>query len=342
MNKLQEQDIKEFVKDFALLDELRDKTFLITGSTGLIGSTLCFCLIGLNERHGLGIKMLCPVRNMNKALALYGDNNNIILMQETLSDFLMQDDLNIDYIVHCASPTASKYMVSNPAETFSFAIESTTLLLQYASTHKIKSMVYVSSLEYYGQILNDEIITEDKIGYIDPKSPRSSYPLGKRAAEFACLAYCKEYGVPVKMARLTQTFGAGISRNDNRVFAQFARAAINNEDIILKSSGRSSKPYCYTTDSINGILTILLKGKDGEPYNVSNDDTYTSINDMAQLVKDNFNPKINIRHEIDPHSGYAPDTLLRLSSSKLQSLGWKPKYNLKEMYRQLINYIASC
>lgn len=183
------------------------------------------------------------------------------------------------------------------------------------------------------------MITEDKLGYVDPKSPRSSYPMGKRAAEFACVSYAKEYGVPVKIARLTQTFGAGISKSEKRVFAQFARAAIIGEDVVLKSSGKSSKPYCYTIDTASGILTMLIKGTNGEAYNVSNDETYISINDMAGFVKTNFNSKINIIHDYDPNSGYAPDTLLHLTSDKLQSLGWKPKYGLKEMYSRLISYL---
>lgn len=340
MNKVLKTDIEEFVHDFPHKDSLKDMSFLITGATGLIGSTLCRCLIGLNEEYKLGIKIACPVRNLDKANNLFGNQVCLFAKEGNLESFLDSYTGNIDYIIHCASPTGSKYMVSNPVETYTYMIESTLLLLRYAKEHPIKSMVYVSSLEYYGQVLKDEIITEEKVGFIDSTSPRSSYPLGKHAAEFACVAFAKEYGIPVKMARLTQTFGAGIAKTENRVFAQFALSAIKGDDIVLNSSGKSSKPYSYTTDTASGILTMLLKGKDGEAYNVSNDDTYISINDMAKLVKDNFNPNINIIHDIDPNSGYAPDTLLHLSSKKLQSLGWKPKYGLVEMFKRLIEYLS--
>lgn len=339
MNKVLQADIDEFVLDFPLKDDLKDKTFLITGATGLIGSTICRCLIGLNEEYNLGIKIVCPVRNIEKAQNLFGEQKCLNARAEDLKSFLDYNTDKIDFIIHCASPTGSKFMVSNPVETYTYMIESTLLLLRYAKEHPIESMVYVSSLEFYGQVLKDEIITEDKVGFIDSTSPRSSYPLGKHAAEFACVAFAKEYGIPVKMARLTQTFGAGIAKTENRVFAQFARAAINGDDIVLKSSGKSSKPYSYTTDTASGILTMLLKGKNGEAYNVSNDDTYISINDMAKLVKDHFNPTINIIHDIDPNSGYAPDTLLHLTSAKLQDLGWKPKYRLEDMFNRLINYL---
>jgi len=341
MNEVQKKDIEEFANDFTLWESLRNKTFLITGATGLIGSTLCHCLLKLNEIHNLGIKLACPVRNLTKANAILENEKNLIIKQQGLNDFLVDYNDDIDFIIHCATPTGSKYMVLNPVETYTFMIESTTQLLQYAYEHHIQGMVYVSSLEYYGQVYKEELITEDKQGYVDPTRPRSSYPLGKRAAEYACVAYAKEYNVPVTMARLTQTFGAGVAKTENRVFAQFASAAINGTNIVLKSSGKSSKPYSYTTDTASGILTMLLKGKAGEAYNVSNDETYISINDMAKLVKDNFNPYIKIIHDYDPYSGYAPDTLLKLSSAKLQALGWKPKYGLVEMYKRLIDYLKN-
>lgn len=341
MNKILIKDIHDFAKDFSQWEELHSKTFLITGSTGLIGSTLCHCLNELNRQHELKIRIFCPVRSIEKFNSIYGNNRNIVAITEDLQSFLWKKSEHIDYIIHCASPTGSNYMASNPVETYTYIVESTLLILKYAYNKAIESMVYVSSLEYYGQFSTNEIITEDKIGYVDPSSPRSSYPLGKRSAEFACVSYAKEYGVPVKIARLTQTFGAGISKSENRVFAQFAKAAIKGNDIVLRSSGKSSKPYCYTTDAVNGILTLLLKGNNGEAYNVSNDETYISINNMAYLVKDNFNNKINIIHDIDLNSNYAPDTLLNLTSKKLQNLGWKPKYNLLEMYKRLINYLIS-
>ncbi|SUB96680.1 dTDP-glucose 4,6-dehydratase [Segatella buccae] len=341
MNTIQLRDIEDFCREFKLGENLRKKTFLITGATGLIGSTLCYCISKLSKEQDLGIRILCPVREEGKANDMFNGLSGIYTFRHNISELLNSYQGNIDYIVHCASPTSSKYMTTKPVETYTFMIESTLELLRYTRVHPIESMVYVSSLEYYGQVLENTLIIEDSLGYVDPKSARSSYPMGKRAAEFACTAYFEEYSVPVKIARLTQTFGPGVSRNDNRVFAQFSRAAINGENIVLKSSGKSSKPYCYTTDTINGILTILLCGENGEAYNVSNDATYISINDMAELVKKEFNPSIHIIYDFDPNFGYAADTFLKLTSAKLQKLGWRPKFGLIEMYRRLIEYFKS-
>jgi len=333
MNKNRKEDIRKYSISFPFSKEIERKKFLITGATGLIGSTLVYCLQALEKN----IKITCPVRNIEKAHEMFGnDSHRLAFVECDLLQYISELDEEFDYIVHCASPTAGTFMTEHPVETYNLAIESTKGLLQYAQKHNIKGMVYVSSLEYYGQILNDRKITEDIQGYVDPTSARSSYPMGKRGAEYECVAYAQEYGTPVKIARLTQTFGAGVSPNDNRVFAQFARSVINGTDIILHTKGESAKPYCYTTDCISAILYILIKGEKGEAYNVANPDTYISIKGMAEFLRDNFNPNIKVTVELHPEMGYAPVTKLNLSSEKLMNLGWKPQYGLKEMFDRLI------
>lgn len=308
------------------------RKFLITGATGLIGSAL------LRKLVADGNSVTCPIRNKEKAKGLFGADtyNNVQWIEMPLETHLKDMVDDFDYIIHCASPTSGKYMVEHPAETYEFIVESTKALLQYACKHNVKGMVYVSSLEYYGQNFNEDIITEDFEGYIEPKSPRSSYPLGKRAAEYLCVAYASEYKVPVKIARLTQTFGPGITADDNRVFAQFARSVINKEDIILHTDGESAKPYCHVYDCVDAISIILDKGNLGEAYNVANEETYITIRDMAEFVQKNFNPEHKVVIQKRDDMGYAPVTKLRLSTQKLRDLGWSPRYGLYEIYDALI------
>lgn len=337
MDKVKLQDIREFANSFLLADEFCGSSFLITGATGLIGSSLIHCLLALDR----DIRIVAPVRNMQKAYAMFEEGTKSIELIDC--DFLSFDYNTIgsvDYIVHCAAPTSSKFFVDHPVETFDTIIKGTSVLLDYAKSHPVKGFVYLSSLEVYGSTTDDsQPITEDIQGYWDPMSVRSSYPIAKRAAENLCCSFAHQYGIPVTVARLTQTTGAGIAKDDNRVIAQFARLAAEGHDIILHTTGESARPYCYTTDAVSAIIYILLRGVKGEAYNVANEDTYISARDMADYLKYNFAPHINVRIELKENMGYAPVTKLRLSSQKLIALGWHPSYGLNEMFERLIQYL---
>ena len=334
MNTIQKLDIEDFVQDFALTDSLNSAKFLITGATGLIGSTLVRCLLALNK----DIQITCPIRNLKKVKAIYGEEvESIRFIECNLVAYLnnLTEKDNFQYIIHCASPTSGKYMTEHPVDTYMLAIDSTRAILEYA--RKVQTdIVYVSSLEYYGQNFDDTMITENMQGFVNSTDSRSSYPLGKRAAEYLCVAYAKQFDVNVKVARLTQTFGAGVSADDNRVFAQFARSVIEGKNIVMHTKGESAKPYCYTIDCVSAILYILLKGEKGEAYNVANQETYISIKDMANFLCTHFNPQLKVIIEEHPEMGYAPVTKLNLSTEKLKSLGWLPRYGLYEMFDRLI------
>ena len=334
MNTIQKLDIEDFVQDFALTDSLNSAKFLITGATGLIGSTLVRCLLALNK----DIQITCPIRNLKKVKAIYGEEVETIRFIEcdllTYLNKLTEED-GFKYIIHYASPTSGKYMTEHSVETYMLTIDSTRALLEYA--RKVQTdIVYVSSLEYYGQNFDDTMITENMQGFVNSTDSRSSYPLGKRAAEYLCVAYAKQFDVNVKVARLTQTFGAGVSADDNRVFAQFARSVIEGKNMVMHTKGESAKPYCYTIDCVSAILYILLKGEKGEAYNVANQETYISIKDMANFLCTHFNPQLKVIIEEHPEMGYAPVTKLNLSTEKLKSLGWLPRYGLYEMFDRLI------
>lgn len=339
MNKVLFQDVREFASCFKLADELSNSSFLITGATGLIGSTLIYCLLEL----GNDIRIIAPVRNRQKAVSLLDNNaEKIELIECDLLSFDYSSIGDVDYVVHCAAPTSSKFFVEHPVETFDTIIKATSALLEYAKNNPVKGFVYLSSLEVYGSISDDsKPITEDVQGYWNPMSVRSSYPVAKRAAENLCCAYAIQYGVPVKVARLTQTTGAGIAKDDNRVIAQFVRLASEGKDIILHTTGESARPYCYTTDAISALLYILLHGMSGEAYNVANEDTFISAKGMAEYLKANLNSNINVRIELNENMGYAPVTKQRLSTCKLQQLGWKPKYGLREIFNKLNDYLFS-
>ena len=337
MNNVLKQDIEEFVNTFELSNDLTNAVFLITGATGLIGSTLIHCLLAI----GQNTQIIAPIRNKDKAYLIFQkETAKIKLIECDLLTFDYDSVGSVDYVIHCAAPTSSKFFVEYPVETFNTIYQGTDILLRYAQRHKVKSFVYLSSLEVYGSIHDDSLsITENVQGYIDPTNIRSSYPMAKRATENLCCLYASEYNIPVKIARLTQTTGAGISKNDSRVIAQFARLAAKGKNIVLHTTGESARSYCYTTDAISAILYILVRGEAGMAYNVANENTYISVRSMAEFLKTNINPKISINIEQQDNMGYAPMTKLRLDTEKLMALGWRPKYDLKDIFEKLVKYL---
>jgi nucleoside-diphosphate-sugar epimerase len=193
-------------------------------------------------------------------------------------------------------------------------------------------------MEVFGAV--DESSTEIKendYGYIDILNPRSSYSESKRMCECLCSCFTKEYNMPIKIARLAQIVGPGTGRNDNRAPAQFSWSVIRNEDIILKTRGKTLRPSIYTRDAVTGIYTLLIKGKNGESYNLANKKTSASISDTANMIANAISENaIKVIYKIDEHTPYAPDLYLKLNTDKIEALGWKAEVDLEEAYRRMI------
>lgn len=316
-------------------------TVLVTGATGLVGSLIVKSILYANQTLNSHITVLACIRNLDKAKEVFADflDNNLKFVTDNLLSPLHFDQ-TVDFIVHTASITASKEMIENPTGVLLTAFESTKNLLDYVKTNPTCRMVYISSMEYYGQVTDGyDNVTEDKLGYIDLSKTRSCYPESKRACEALCNAYATQYNLNVCSARLAQTFGAGVPLSDNRVFAQFAKSAIKKTDIILHTTGQSEGNYCYTADAVYGIFILLQKGKKGQSYNVARN--HSNILNMAKLVAETIgNNEIKAEVHIPENLnslGYAPDVKLKLNSDKLRNLGWEPTVDLEHMFKRMIN-----
>lgn len=328
---------------------INEGTYFITGVTGFIGSIITKSIIKSDRYKNGKIKIIGLVRDIDKALEMYSnfDQFNLKFIKGDLInlgqlDLLVQNDISsIDYIFHCAAITKSSEMILSPVETADGIVIGTKNILNIAKKYNVSSMVYISSMEVYGVISSDEDRTdENNIGTIDILSERSCYPLGKQMAEHYCFSYYKEYNVPVKIARLAQTFGEGTLKNDTRVFSQFAKCVIENKDIVLHTKGDSVGNYVESEDAVNALFILLNYGTNGEAYNIANEESTMTIFEMAKLVANEIaNRKIKVVFDIPQNNiyGYAKKTELRLSSSKMRSLGWEPKYKMKDMYKKLIS-----
>ncbi len=326
-NSIFEEDIKNIINDFDM-SVFDGKTILVTGATGLIGKLCVKSLLN----SGYNTQVIALVRDEEKAKNIFGESKRLTYLVQDINQRI-NTTRRVDYIIHAASTTSSKDFVEKPVETIYTAINGSRNILEFAKNKRLEGMVYLSSLEIYG-VNEKENIKERDYGYIDILNPRSSYSESKKMVETMCISYGTEYGVPVKIARLAQTFGAGVSISDNRVFAQFAKAIINKENIILHTKGETKRNYCYTTDAVRGIFTILTKGENNNAYNVANENSYCSISEMAHLLENEYT---KVEYKIDEvNRGYNPTVKIALNTEKLNALGWEAKVDLKEMFDRLI------
>lgn len=323
------------------LDMLLDKTIFITGATGIIGFNLILILSKYSAMHDNRIKIIAFVRNLKKATNMFSSLENIDFFVGDILDEIEYLD-SVDYIIHGASITSSKAFIDTPVEIINTAIVGTKNVLNFARQKKVKSLVFLSTMEVYGHPNSDEKIDETHSSNINTMEVRSSYPESKRLCETLCCAYGSEYNIPIKVVRLTQTFGPGVNYNDNRIFAELGRCIIENKDIILHTKGETKRSYLYTFDAVSAMLLVLINGNNGESYNVANEETYCSIFEMAKTVaKECADEKICVKIELDNEDnfGFAPKLNMNLDSSKIRKLGWKPRRNLVEMFELLLDYM---
>lgn len=334
-------DDLENISQFICEKEFKNCHITVTGATGLIGSLIIKSIVYCNQKFGTNISVRAFSRSKAKVEEIFGaqDNGDVEFVFQDITEPVLST-LKTDYIIHTANPTVSKFFITNPVETIEIIYNGSKNILEYAKNIQAKGVVYLSSMEVFGATdPSKEKIFEDDIGYLDISNVRSCYSEGKRLVECLCASYAKEYGINVKIARLAQVFGAGILKGENRVFAQFARSAINRENIVLHTTGESVGNYCYTADAIKAIFLLLLSGEKGEAYTVVNEKTATTIKDMALMVaKEIAQNEIEVVFDIPQGNefGYAPPTTMHLSSQKLRRLGWQPQIDLKNAYIRMM------
>lgn len=319
-----------------MIEELKNKTVMVTGATGLIGQTIVKRLLDYDAR------VVAVVRKLEAAEILFGKNNRLEYVVSDVTELEIKKR-DVDYIIHAASNTSSRAFIEDPVGVSYTAVEGTRRLLEIAKVCHVKAFVYLSSMEIYGAPNTDDKIDERHESNLNTMAVRSAYPESKRMCENLCASYAAQFGVPSKVVRLTQTFGPGVQYTDGRVFAEFARCAIENRNIILHTKGETKRSYLYTEDAVDAILTVLLNGKPMEAYNAANEETYCSIYDMACLVADKFGQgritvKIEAQEDLTTY-GYAPTLHMNLDTTKIRSLGWSPKAGLVDMFEKMIEYM---
>lgn len=326
--------------DWLDLQVLRGATVFVTGGTGLVGYNLLSSLSAI--RGMLDIRLIALVRDIAKARSRFAGLEGIEFLEGDVTN-LPEVDCPVDYVIHAASVTSSKFFVENPVETIVTAIDGTRNILEMCRRKSVKSMVYLSSMEVYGSPREPVLLSEADLGYLDPLQVRSCYPEGKRMCENLCVAYASEYGVDVKIARLAQTFGPGMQKGDNRAVIQFLQSVLKGENISIKASGESARMYLYTFDAVTALLTIMLLGIKGKAYNVANRETFCSVKCLAETICSLFHPDSQVFVNTGTQQElamYPPDSFLRLDTTALESLGWHAFVDLNESLKNLADYLC--
>ena len=307
-------------------NKLHNKTLLLTGATGLIGSTIIKVLDYISVMMNIRMTVYALVRNEKKAMDKFGGIRDKNMLHLVVGDVEHIPTINdrIDYIIHGASQTASREFITHAVETIQTSVVGTINLLKLAMEKKVDSFVYLSSMEMYGYPAKGHIVSENESGSMSPLDLRNCYPIGKQVCESLCCAYAYEYEVPAKIVRLTQTYGNETNNTDNRVFAYFSQCVSEKKNIILKTKGETERSYLNALDAVTAILVILLKGENGQAYNAANESTYCSISEMAEKIARKAGISVEYQVEKESENGFPQTVYMNLSTEKLKKLGWYP------------------
>lgn len=341
MNRVLDSDLINIAGQDIEWEKLRDKTVMVTGASGMVGSYLVRTMLKLNKKDNLNIHIVCVVRNVKKiGEDVRLDNNAEILLHDVTKP--IEYSGKIDYIIHAASPASPLIMRDDPVGTIATNVLGTFNTLELARQKNASGYMFISSREIYGQPSdNQEFFQEDTYGFVDPLDPRSCYPEGKKASETMCASFQAQYGLNTKIARLAHTYGPGMSIYDGRVQADFLKNVLFNEDIIMKSEGLPVRTYTYIADAVAGMFRILLNGEE-IVYNIGDENAKISIRGLAELlVKLTPEKGLSVKMEIPEGGtkGCAPFTLGILDSSRLRGIGWKPQYTIEEGFLRTIEYL---
>lgn len=342
---------KLYIEDLAHISEtniewekLQNKTVLVIGATGLIGTVLVDALMYRNNKHKSNIKVLVMGRNETKIIQRFPNYENNKLFEVITHSLLEPININqkVDYIINLASNTHPTLYATQPINTIELIIKGTRNVLDFAAQNNVKRVINLSSVEVYGENRGDvDKFKEDYCGYINCNTLRANYPEGKRLAETMCQAYIKEKGIDVVTARLARVYGPTFLGGDSKAITQFINNAVNGEDIVLKSEGKQEYSYIYVADVVAALLILLIKGEKGEAYNIANDEIITLAEIAGVLAKiNNKEVKFELPNEIEK-AGFSVVLKALMDSSKFKALGWSAHYSLENGLNKTVEILRN-
>ncbi len=314
---------------------LQDKTMMISGATGLLGSFLVDVIMRRNAEKSMNCRVLALGRSEEKARSRFEycfDNSLFSFIPYDVNDSFVHEEIGkVDFCLHLASNTHPVAYATDPIGTITTNVIGLKNMLDFCHVHQTTRFVFASSNEIYGENRGDvELFDESYSGYIDCNTLRAGYPESKRCGEALCQAYIRQYGMDIVIARFTRSYGPTMLMSDTKALSQFIKKALDDADIVLKSAGTQYYSYAYMADSVSGLLTILLCGENGEAYNIADEQSDIRLKDLAGTIAASCGRKVvfEIPDTIES-AGYSKATKARLDGSKLKALGWKPYYTIQ-------------
>lgn len=343
MNKLHPlyQEDLDRILSIPRIDDLRGKSILVTGATGLIGVCLIDALMKFNTT-GAEIVIYAVGRNMDKAKErlgeYYADKNFHFLEQDVRNP--LPTSLKVDYIIPLASNTHPLAYSQFPIETIEINIKGAEYALKKA-VECGATVLYPSTVEVYGNARGEDEFTEDYTGLLNLNNARSCYTESKRVSEAMCQSYIAEKGGNVKIGRLSRIFGPTMLDSDSKASSQFIKKAILGEDIVLKSKGEQFFSYTYVADAVSALLYILIHGENGVPYNISNRSCDMRLKDFAQLCAEWCGKKVvfDLPSEAE-NKGFSIATKAILDNQRLLRMGWKPVFSKEQAIRRTLEVLS--
>lgn len=320
MNKLELEDIALVGELKYNWDKLTNKTILISGGTGFIGTFLCNVIRYRNKNYNQNIKVICLAFNQLE------DDDTVTYFKRDVTQPIKIEG-NVDFILHMASNTHPEQYKTDPVGTITGNVFGAFNLLTLAKEKHSTRFVLASSCEIYGDG-KDTPMDELYCGYINCNTARAGYNESKRVSESLCQSFAQQYNIESCVFRLARVFGADKTKKDTKAMAQFIRNAVEGKDIVLKSKGLQKYSYVYIADAVSGIFKVLLDGVAGEAYNISSDYDGRTLGEYAEYIASLGNRKVIYDIVDDPNSSRAQNALL--NNSKIKSIGYRPMFTVKE------------
>lgn len=350
---MQVYENKEYLEDVSYVanfglpwEKLQDKSVLISGATGLVGSCLIDVVMKRNE-SGMNCKVYALGRNEAGAKKRFHYCVNSGLFELVPCDInkpLVRNDIGtVDFVLHLASNTHPMQYSTDPIGTITTNIFGAYNMLEFAEKHNATRCAFASSNEIYGENRGDvEKFKECYCGYIDSNTMRAGYPESKRCGEALCQAYIKQKNMDIVIPRLTRSYGPTMLMSDTKAISQFIRKGMAGENIVLKSAGIQHYSYTYVSDAVLGLLMVLLKGENGEAYNIADGSSDITLKDLAATIAEMSGKQVvfEIPDEVES-DGYSRATKARLDGAKVAKLGWRPQYDIKSGLARTISILQT-